>query len=160
MPYIGSGPLTPRQTEIVAMLAGGLNQKRIAERLGIAPSVVTEQVTAIAKKGALPPGVKQRKPYRGNRERVLEMLLNRIQPSEIARRLGVLPATVYFHRYKLRAAGLIAPRFGRPPGVKNETGDSETRREARERVAADIASGARCPRCHLILPHDDCAGWR
>lgn len=36
--------------------------------------------------------------------------------------------------------------------------DDETPREARARVADDLAAGRRCPRCHLLLPHDDCLG--
>jgi DNA-binding NarL/FixJ family response regulator len=44
----GSAPLlTPRQAEVIALVAAGLTNREIAERLGITPATVCEHVANI-----------------------------------------------------------------------------------------------------------------
>jgi DNA-binding NarL/FixJ family response regulator len=55
----GDGPLsglTPRETEVLALVAEGRSNKAIAERLEISQRAVTKHVTSIFEKLELPPG--------------------------------------------------------------------------------------------------------
>jgi transposase len=71
---------------------------------------------------------------------------------EVARRLSVSLNTVQYNVSRMRRMGADVP------GRANQSwkdDDEETRAEARARVARDLAAGARCPTCWLLLPCDD-----
>lgn len=47
------------------------------------------------------------------------------------------------------------PRLAHSEPMADEE-PAETPGQARERVRREIAAGQRCPRCHLLLPHEGC----
>ena len=56
-PPIGADLLTPRQNEIVHLLADGIDEKAIADRLFIKPTTIKTQVREIQKRWGIAGGV-------------------------------------------------------------------------------------------------------
>jgi len=86
---------------------------------------------------------------------VAELCLKGMTSPQIASRLGLL-RTVVESRMRTARRKLGGPLRGpgRPPNDNDwlDASDDETPREMRARVAAEVAAGQRCGRCHLTLP--------
>lgn len=67
---------------------------------------------------------------------------------EISAALGVGIGTADMYMWAVRKASGTTPLY-----VVDDDDDTPPR-VIRARIAADVASGVRCPRCHLLLPCD------
>lgn len=109
--------LSPRQEQVLALLATDMNRPQIAAALGVTLSVVTQVCSYLRKKGYDIPLMERRgdvlaKQGRETRLRICQAIASGAhKPGMISQRARASRATVKNHLRDLRAEGLVSGRY-------------------------------------------------
>lgn len=135
-----------KSRQIVDMhLVGGVGRRDIAERLGVERKYVDVVIWRARKRR----GTKVPTTIRTKAPTILQLRADGLSVRQIAKTVAV---HVSYAWSVIRAARI---QGGELVPAKADVGDTdETPREAKARVARELAGGRRCKRCWLLLPCD------